>query len=260
MDNFGSAFVTVVDGSTITDNSAFYIPYKVISGAGPTVVYGTTRVWEGPGSASLGAGWNPISPFLIGNNPGQYINGLDVAPSNSNYIYAAFSDLNAGSYTVFMTANGGGSWTNVSTGLPAGRPVRGISVDPTNPLKAYLGVQGFALTNGSGHVFETTNGGTSWTDITGSLPDAPVNSVLVDPLFPGDLYVGTDVGVFATQDNGATWSQMGTLLPESAVFQLKLSVTCPRVLTAATYGRGAWTVCPLDNPACPVNTPTNTPT
>ncbi|HJT25265.1 MAG TPA: hypothetical protein VJ873_11865, partial [bacterium] len=257
LDNFGSAFVTVVDSSTIPDNSAFYVPYQVIPGAGPTVVYGTSRIWEGPGTASLGAGWNPISPNLAGNT-GQYVNGLCSAPGNSNYIYAAFSDPNAGNYTVFMTTNGGGSWTNVSAGLPSSRPVRGIAVDPTNPLKAYVGVQGFALASGSGHVFSTTNGGAAWTDITGSLPDAPVNTVLIDPLFPNDLYVGTDVGVFVTQDGGTTWSQMGTLLPESAVFQLKMSVTCPRVLTAATYGRGAWTICPLDAGCPPTATPTAT--
>lgn len=258
VDNFGSAFVTVVDSSTIPDNSAFYVPYEVIPGAGPTVVYGTSRIWEGLGTASLGAGWSPISPNLAGNT-GQYVTGLAAAPSNINTIYAAFTDPLSGATSIFTTTNGGSSWTNISASLPASRPIRGIAVDPTNPLKAYVGVQGFALTSGSGHVFMTTNGGGAWTDITGSLPDAPVNSVLVDPLFPGDLYVGTDVGVFATQDNGATWSRMGTLLPESAVFQLKMSVTCPRVLTAATYGRGAWTICPLDN-SCPTNTPTNTPT
>ena len=258
VDNFGSAFVTVVDGSTIPDNSAFYVPYKVVPGAGPTVFYGTSRVWQGPGLASLGSGWSAISPNLAGST-GQYVTGLDACAANLNYVYAAFTDPGAGTDSVFMTANGGGSWANVSTGLPGNRPVKGISVDPTNPLKAYLGVQGFALTNGSGHVYMTTNGGAAWTDITGTLPDAPVNSVLIDPLFPGDLYVGTDVGVFATQDNGTTWSQMGTLLPESAVFQLKLSVTCPRALTAATYGRGAWTICPLDDSTCPTNTPTGTP-
>lgn len=257
LDNFGSAFVTVVDSSTIPDTSAFYVPYQVVPGAGPTVVYGTSRVWKGPGTASLGAGWGPISANLAGNT-GQYVTGLDEAPSNPNYVYAAFTDPFSGATSVFVTANNGGTWTNITAGLPPSLPVRGIAVDPTNPLKAYVGTQGFSLTSGSGHVFMTTNSGGAWTDITGSLPDAPVNAVLVDPLFPNDLYLGTDVGVFVTQNGGTSWSQLGTLLPESAVFQLKMSVTCPRVLTAATYGRGAWTICPLDNPVC-INTPTNTP-
>ncbi len=263
LDNFGSAFVTVVDSSTIpsTDSHSFYVPYKVVPGATPLVVYGTSRVWEGPGNASLGAGWSAISPFLIGNAASQYIQAIDICPANTQFIYASTTDTAAPNYQVFMTNNGGTTWINVSTGLPATTgPIAAVAVDPTNPQKAYAGLQDFVGAAGSGHVFATTNAGGSWTDITGTLPDAPVNSILVDPLFPADIYVGTDVGVFATQNNGASWAKMGTLLPDTTVFQIKMSTTCPRVIAAATHGRGAWSICPLDNPACPTATPTNTPT
>ena len=57
-------------------------------------------------------------------------------------------------------------------------------------------VMGF--TGGSGHVWQTTNAGSTWIDFTGSpasvLPDSPVNAVVVDP-GAHIVYVGTDVGV-----------------------------------------------------------------
>ncbi len=83
VDNFGSSFVTVVGTSTISsDNAAILVPFKVIPGSNPQVVYGTSRVWRGPGNASNGAGWVTISNFLTGSNTGS-INSLGVAPSYS---------------------------------------------------------------------------------------------------------------------------------------------------------------------------------
>ena len=45
---------------------------------------------------------------------------------------------------------------------------------------------------------------TSWADVSGNLPDAPVNSLILDPSFPNTLYAGTDVGAFVTYNGGAT--------------------------------------------------------
>ncbi len=266
-DNYGADFFThvVVDsnyGAISGDDAGILVPYQVLPSNPATVVLGTSRVWEGPGKPSGdGSGWGPISPYLIGNGAFQYILALAVAPSNTSYIYATTSDDNAGSYQVF-TNSGGSNWTNVSTGLPSGNPIAGIAVDPGNPAIAYAGIQGFVGSTGSGHIFQTTNGGGSWTDITGTLPDAPVNWLLVDPLFPGDLYAATDVGVFSTQAvNGAStsWSRMGSALPDSVILQIKMSVTCPRQIVATTHGRGAWAICPLDTSCPPSPTPTYTP-
>ena len=47
-------------------------------------------------------------------------------------------------------------------------------------------------TAGYGHVFETKNGGATWANVSGNLPDAPVYSVAIRG---GQLVVGTEVGV-----------------------------------------------------------------
>ncbi|MGH9727732.1 MAG: IPT/TIG domain-containing protein, partial [Candidatus Acidiferrales bacterium] len=95
--------------------------------------------------------------------------------------------------------------------------------------------------DGLGHIFMTTNGGGAWTNITGNLPDTPVNDIVVDPndLMNKTLYVATDVGVFATSDGGTTWSELQTGLPHVECTSLKLN-NAARLLRVGTHGRGDW--------------------
>jgi sugar lactone lactonase YvrE len=86
-------------------------------------------------------------------------------------------------------------------------------------------------------VFESTDGGTTWADRSGNLPDAPVNDVVV---FHGKLVVGTDVGVFLTSAGSpGSWSRAGANLPNASTNDL---VVAPggRYLISATHGRGIW--------------------
>jgi len=92
-------------------------------------------------------------------------------------------------------------------------------------------------------VFRTTNHGTTWSDVSGDLPDAPVNEILLDPRQSSTLYVGTDVGVFVSHDLGASWAPLGVGLPEGVVVtDLKLLPGPPAMLFAATYGRSIFSI------------------
>jgi photosystem II stability/assembly factor-like uncharacterized protein len=112
---------------------------------------------------------------------------------------------------------------------------------------AYVAYSGFDSAGaGTGHVFRTTNGGQTWTDISGTLPDVPVNSLLIDPDSIGSttpvLYAGTDVGVYRTTlDGSGTWHTFGTGLPPVVVTRITYNPST-RQLLAATYGRGAWAI------------------
>lgn len=251
--NYGNTWPNGVGNPPITDQSAFFVPFKVVQGAPASVLLGTTRVWEGPANTAGGTGWNPISPSFSGTD----IVALDVCRSNPQVIYAVTGDPQ-----VDVTTNGGASWTNISTGLLPKFQwiVNCITVDPTNPATAYIPFQ--QVTGSSaGHVYATTNTGGTWTDISGNLPDAPANWVMVDPEVPTDVYVATDVGVFVTQQVNGTataWSQLGTQLPDTTIETLDISQTCPRVVVAGTYGRSAWAICPVDTGTCATSTPTAT--
>jgi hypothetical protein len=129
---------------------------------------------------------------------------------------------------------------------PTHYPLSAVSIDAADASgrTAYATVMGFGVS----HVFKTTNAGASWTDFTGSgLPDAPVNTVLVDHQ-AGMVYVGSDVGVFVSATSTPVWNEVGPAsgagaLPNTAVFDLKLFRGAGQVyLRAATHGRGVWQV------------------
>jgi hypothetical protein len=73
---------------------------------------------------------------------------------------------------------------------------------------------------GEGHVFKSTDGGESFVDISGNLPDIPANWTLVRS---GQLIVATDIGVFISPDtSGSTYSVLGKELPASPVLKIRL--------------------------------------
>ncbi len=134
-------------------------------------------------------------------------------------------------------------------GVPAGATVSGIDVDPSNSNRAVAVLSNFGVTS----VFETTDGGTSWTAIEGNLPDMPVYSVVILPANAqfngasggnGGIMIGTELGVWATTaSNGAAtvWlPNSNNNLPNVKVHMLKFRQSDFTVL-AATHGRGLWT-------------------
>ena len=86
-------------------------------------------------------------------------------------------------------------------------------------------------------MFVSTNGGGTWKDISGNLPDAPVETSIV---WQGQLVVGTDVGVFATSASSpGTWAPLGHSLPGAPINALAVSPDQSSLLVA-THGRGIW--------------------
>jgi hypothetical protein len=116
-----------------------------------------------------------------------------------------------------------------------------VLIDPVNTNTAYICYDGFGLASGK-HVYKTTNlsgGSSSWAAIGTSLPDAPVNAIAVDPTNTNIVYLGTDVGVFASTDGGTTWASFSTGLPVVAVFDMGISPVTA-ALRVSTHGRGIW--------------------
>src|SRR5262249_54038677 len=152
--------------------------------------------------------------------------------------------------TLNANLGAGSNWTEIDHGLLPFRSItslRGFNGDASgNSLIAgFSGFSSCAGCDGKGHIFGTINGGTSWTNLSGDLPDAPVNDIIIDKNGGTHfLLIATDVGVFECPNVDSTncpnWTVVGDGLPNSPV--LALTGRASQILQAATHGRSMWNI------------------
>ncbi|MFL5982280.1 MAG: hypothetical protein ACJ74R_11280, partial [Gaiellaceae bacterium] len=238
-------------GLDLSDRSDFYEPF-VMNPLNPSQLFiGTYRLYRTDNARAASAGdvqWKTISGDLTTGCTGAAPNGARnctisaIGVGGGRAVYTGSLDglVNLSTDAQFSDSP---SWTRVGKSELPARPVSSIAVDRSNYRTAYVAFNGFnaATPSRPGHVFRTLDGGASFADVSGDLPDAPVNSLVLDPSFPNTLYAGTDVGAFVTYNGGAHWSALGAGFPLVAVWQLDLDPS-HRVLAAGTHGRGAYTV------------------
>jgi photosystem II stability/assembly factor-like uncharacterized protein len=94
---------------------------------------------------------------------------------------------------------------------------------------------------GAPHVFRSANGGKSWANCSGNLPDIPVNAIVVDPKNLDTVYAATDNGVYRTLNAGTKWTDFSNGLPNVIVGDMILHERL-RLLRVGTRNRGAWEV------------------
>jgi hypothetical protein len=223
-------------GATTSDRRNWITPVVFDPTNPATMYYGGNRLNRSTNSA---ASWTVISPDLTrgaggtGGNPFGTITTIAVAASDNRVIYVGTDDGR-----VWITRNTGSTWTEITAGLPT-RWITRLAVDPASADVAYVSVSGYRNGDPGAHVFRTANGGSTWTDISAGLPDAPVNDVVLDPRDATVLYAATDVGVWAR--TAGVWAPVGTALPLVPVADLDATSTgTATVLTAATFGLGMY--------------------
>jgi uncharacterized repeat protein (TIGR01451 family) len=250
----GAGFLTrqgITGGINTGDRSDFYVPF-VMNKENPNQLFlGTYRLYRTNNARATSVGdvhWNAISGDLTTGCTGIAPNGARnctisaIGVGGGQAVYTGSLDG-----LVYMSTdaqvNSNPSWTRLDTGKLPKRPVTQIAVDRSNYRIAYVSYSSFNASTPSrpGHVFRTLDGGQTWADISGNLPDSPVNSVILDPSFSNTLYVGTDVGPFVTYNGGVNWSSLGmpTSFPLVAIWQLDLD-SSNRLMAAGTHGRGAF--------------------
>jgi hypothetical protein len=165
------------------------------------------------------------------------------------------------SYGFGLGSGGAATWRDVSDGnrvLP-NRPILGVATDPNNPLIGYAAIAGFGANTPAtpGHVYQIRCSADcasfSWRDASGNLPDVPVNAVIVNPWLPRQVYIGTDWGLYFTDNIDATtpiWQRFDGL-PRAMVWDLAIDRGYT-TLAVYTRSRGAW-VWPLPRSAAQPN-------
>lgn len=105
-----------------------------------------------------------------------------------------------------------------------------------------------------GRLFLTTDGGTTYKPFHGNgtsdLPNVPVQVIVFDPSDTTDktIFVGNDLGVYQTTDQGATWHRYGVGFPMVRVTEIRIAKNSG-LMRVGTYGRGLWEIYPNANAA-----------
>jgi len=269
-------------GNWTGDQQSFILPFDLFHGgipggddcgpAGATtgcgrLIAGTTRVWETITGATATNTWvvtnNPTTQNMTKGSLGNrsFINQVKYSPKWQSAAIVGTNDAN-----VWIGRNLGTGvqsqaiWTNVTGGntvLP-NRPVLGIALDPSAPAAnvqtGYAAVGGFNANTPAtpGHVFRvvcTADCATfTWSDKSGNLPDIPVDSVIVNPNFPQQVFAGSDLGLYYTDDvtaNPPVWTRFEGL-PHVMIWDMQID-RGSTTLSVWTRGRGAY-VWPLPTP------------
>ena len=234
------------------DRAEFYVPWVENRGNPNQMFLGTSRLYRTNNAETPSAGdvhWDAISGDLTTGCTGAAPNGargclisaVGVADGGDG-VWVGTDDA-----VVQVSSNAVTSdkptWARVGQGTFPNRPVDQIAVDRSNWRIAYVAFGGFgaATPRNRGHVFSTTDGGKTFRDASGNLPDVPVNTVVIDPSDSNTIYVGTDVGTFVSTNAGRAYKRLGSGMPKVATWQLDYDAT-NGVLIAGTHGRGAYTL------------------
>jgi len=211
----------------------------ILSPHNPRVIYhGMNYLFR---SMHQGEAWTRLSPDLTFNNPEKYgdipyqtLFSIAESPFAFGLIYVGTDDGR-----IWRTDNSGDDWTEINQGVPE-KWVAELVASRYEEGTVYMVQNGKRDDDFLPYLWKSTDYGAHWTSIVNNLPSGPVNVIKEDPRNPDVLYVGTDLGVYVSLDEGEEWHSLpGGGLPTSFYQDL---VIHPRedILVAASHGRGLW--------------------
>lgn len=274
-------------GSWTGDTQSFILPINMFHGgipggddcdpAGPLtgcghLIAGTTRVWETIRGAEASV---PTSAWYVTNNPTNQnmtkqslgnrsvINQVKYSPKYQSVAIVGTNDANVWiGFNLGTGAAAQANWVDVTGSnivLPL-RPVLGVALDPRVPAVdvpvGYAAVGGFNANTPTqpGHIFQVSCasncGSFTWADKTGNLPDIPVDSVIVNPNIPQQVFAGTDFGLYYTNDIAVAypiWNRFENGMPHVMIWDMSID-RGGTTLSVWTRGRGAYAY-PLSGPS-----------
>ncbi|MBO0746031.1 MAG: glycosyl hydrolase, partial [Candidatus Dormibacteraeota bacterium] len=211
--------------------------------------YAGNRVFR---TTDEGNTWTPISPDLTYADPEKLRSsgGITTDNSGAEFYCTVFalveSPLQQGLLwagtddgRVHVTRDGGSSWTEITPpDLPRWATVRTIDASTYGPGTAYVVAEAHKLDDFRPYVFRSRDFGSSWERLDRGLEDNEYCHVLrEDPVRRGLLYLGTEIGLRVSFDDGSTWQPVGGALPQSPVHDL---IFKGDDLIVATHGRSIW--------------------
>jgi photosystem II stability/assembly factor-like uncharacterized protein len=221
------------------NQAALFIAPFVLDPNNPNcILAGGLSLWrtedaKTPNTDATGPSWASIK-----NSAGGHISAIAITPGKSDIVWVGHEDGQ-----LYKTSNGTSAaptWQQMdNTGanpLAAGRYCTRITVDPTATDTVYVMFGGYV----QGNLWKTVNGGANWSLVAaGLLPNSPFRALAIHPDKPNYLYLGTEVGLFASEDGGTTWTPTNEGPTNCSVDDL---FWMNKTLVAGTHGRGMFSI------------------
>jgi photosystem II stability/assembly factor-like uncharacterized protein len=172
-----------------------------------------------------------VYPYLIYH---QAITSITEGGTKSNILYAGTDDGR-----VWLTENDGKNWREITKGLPQNKHVIKITTSVFNDKKVYVVLNDRRADNPLPYIYESNDMGKTWKSIVANLPATPAN-VLIEDFDTGNLFCGTDMGVYMRKKNTQNWIAIGGNLPASVSINDMFIHPRDRKLVIGTYGRGVY--------------------
>ena len=179
-----------------------------------------------------------LDPTTAADNNGVRRHGVvyAIAPSplRAQTVWAGTDD----GY-VWVTRDDARTWHNVTpAALTAWSKVGIIEASHFDANTAYLAVDRHRIEDYAPYIYRTLDGGATWTKLVNGIPDGSfVNVVREDPVQRGLLYAGTERGVYASFDDGASWQPLQRNLPVTSIRDIAVH---GNDIAVATHGRAFW--------------------
>lgn len=229
--NGGNSFSAIINTSYTKEDADWVAPVIQHPSDNRTIYIGFSNVWK---STNRGDNWAKISSF----GSTAVITHLAVSAKDPNVIYAVKRNQ------IYITEDGGGNWVQLQSFQSN---VTYIAIDPDNPKHIFISLSGYKAGE---KVMEFKND--TWTNISGTLPNVPVNCIVHQKDTHYRLFIATDIGVFVREKDATDWTLFNNKMPNIVVSELEFHYGSGK-LRAATFARGIWET---DIISCNIQKPT----
>jgi photosystem II stability/assembly factor-like uncharacterized protein len=232
-------------------------PLLVSAHQGGRIYYASQRLWR---SDDRGSSWTPVSGDLtLGSNRfelpvGGRVRSTDAlwdlgamsryasltavaeSPLDENRLWTGSDDG-----LVHTTADGGQNWRRVTPpALPERAFINAVVASQHDADAAFVVADNHKTGDYRPMIFATRDGGRSWRDLSGDLPDGVLAwSLAQDDVEAGLLFLGAENGIYVSFDGGEGWHRLSAGVPTIPFRDLKLQRRDDD-LVAASFGRGVY--------------------
>jgi len=226
----------------------FIAPFLLDPNDSKVLLAGGESLWRCPDARATAPAWKAIKkPHASFSDDYRYISAIAVAPGNSNTVWVGHNDG-----VLYQSSNALAdepTWKQLVQADPPRLPRRWcnrITIDPRNAKRVFVCFGGYYGIGGikDNNLWRTEDGGSTWDVLPikaeGAKPlQAPIYDVVLHPRNSHCLYVATQVGVFASEDDGRRWSPTNEGPTSCPVHQL---FWMDKNLVAVTHGRGMYQI------------------